>query len=265
MNRRLIAVAALSLALPALASAQPARRDRRHDRGGARVEFRVSVGTPRVAVRALPSPHVPVVRRVAPGGQFTVLAVRGDYYLVETSFGRRGWVHRSSLPGYVHRSTVTTVIVREPLVRVEPARIAALSRFEYSRVLEWSGEEEQGHLTLRRLNDGSYLARVDAAHVAPREARVQCSALTRLFGALERMQAFPQDSFAGDGAHFYTRTSADGLLSDGRTLSFARRFYDPADGRAARLAGELDAAVNDLIRQIVAVVPPSNGITTTLR
>ena len=273
MNRRLVAAAALSLALPALALAQPSRHDRRdrhRDRGGARVEFRVSIGSPRVPVRVLPSPHTPVVRRYSPGGQFTILATRGDYYLVDMGHGRSGWVHRSSLPGYVHRSTVTTVIVREPLITTtthygSSARIAALSRFDYSRVLEWSGNHEQGRLRLVRQADGNYLASVESESIAPRQARVSPSALSELLSALERMQAFPDRSFAEDGAHFYTTLSAEGTLSNGRALHFSRRFYDPSDGRSARLAGDLDAAVGRLIARIEAAVPPTSGLVSTFR
>ena len=270
MNRTLLLTGALVLALPALALAQPAHdrhRNRARRDSGPRVSVHLSFGgASRVPVRVAPSLHTPVYRHVSPGGQLVVLDRRGDYYLVEDGFGRRGWVHCSSLPGYRHH-TVTTVIVREPLVTTfRSDEVASLGRFEYSRVLEWSGNHEQGRLRLTPLADGSWLAEVESESIAPRRAKVQKEALVELVAAVGRMQDFPDHSFAGDGAHFYTTVSAEGRLADGRALRLSRSFYDPSASRPARLASELDGAVQRLIQRIVEAVPASPvgvGITAT--
>jgi hypothetical protein len=93
---------------------------------------------------------------------------------------------------------------------------------------------------------------------------VDAAALSEVLVALEGMQAFPDDSFAGDGAHFYTRLSAVGELADGRALRLSRRFYDPSAGGPARLATDLDQAVGRLIARIAAATE-SAGLVATFR
>jgi hypothetical protein len=131
------------------------------------------------------------------------------------------------------------------------AKLPRLERFAYERVIEWGGDHVQTRLELERQADGTYLAAVSGEQQVDRKGVVVREAdllLVRL--QLERMQSFPTSSFAGHGNHWFTDIQIKGTHPSGKPWDYRRHFYDANDARISHRAGELEKAVEDLIKTL---------------
>ncbi len=139
-----------------------------------------------------------------------------------------------------------------------------LEAFEYTNTLEWSGDDVQTHVRVSRAADGTYTADVGVGASEKKGLKVPQAAIDKLVGALKAFEKFPDDSFAGDGAHFYTDVRSRVILPGGKLLEVDRWFYDPSDDKAARLQGALASAVEEF-EKAVRAANPTKGITAALQ
>lgn len=149
---------------------------------------------------------------------------------------------------------------KDVLEAAKPA--PTLESFEYRNVLEWSGDDVQTQVKITRAADGTYKADVGVGESARKGLPVPEKTLAKLVRALQKFEKFPDDSFAGDGAHFYTDVKAS-IVKDGKTVELSRFFYDPSDDSPARLAGALGAAVESFEKEVRAA-SPTPGVTGAL-
>lgn len=128
-----------------------------------------------------------------------------------------------------------------------------LGSFDYVRAIEWGGDHVQIHLRLTRQADGTYLADYDGEEVKSpgQKVPVPADAVAALGKALEAMYSFPDDSFAVEGNHWFTRIEAAGTRADGKPLAYSRDFYDSNSGSIMRQAGAFEQAVTALIERLI--------------
>lgn len=220
--------------------------------GKARVQrlTATAASTSRLLVRARPATAAPVVATLAFGRPLTITGGTARWARVELPDGRRGYATPSAL------QVGAAASAQDALVR--------LDRLDYTRTLEWGGDHVQARLVLVRQPDGTYRADVAGEGLASRTGvAVDAQALQPLLEALTAFQQFPDDSFGGDGNHFFTRIEVEAARADGAAVRLSRRFYDPGSAALLELSGDVDAAVERLVRALTA--GPVTGLVGTFR
>jgi hypothetical protein len=196
-------------------------------------------GAATIKCLARPSSLAPVLSRVR---STRIVGATARHFRVKLRDGRTAYVDRRT----------RLAIGEDPSTSAEVRRLDA---FEYTSLIEWGGDHVQTHLKLARRPDGSFRADVDGEDVttARTDVPVSASAVADLARVVSRFQAFPDDSFAGDGGHWHYAVRATGTLTNGQPLDLSRSFYEVgSDDAAARLAADLDAAVGALVRSLSA-------------
>ena len=139
-----------------------------------------------------------------------------------------------------------------PAAAAPAAAALRLDGLDYARGIEWGGDHIQLHLRLTRQADGSYRADYDGEDVKhpAQGVAVPAEAMAGFVQALEAMLSFPDDSFAGEGNHWFTRIEAKGERAGGQALAFSRDFYDSNSQRVMAQAGAFERAVTALIERL---------------
>ncbi len=169
---------------------------------------------------------------------------------------RRSFFHPSDADLYRRVRALDEAV----LALIEEVTRPRLDRFVYERGIEWGGHHAKTRLRLTRQQDGSYLADVGGEDHADRGGvPVKEAQLTELRRTLHALRDFPDDSFAGDGNHWYTRLRADGEDPAGTPWRFARSCYDPNHPKGQRAIDELEEAVTRLIASLPPAQPTSGA------
>ena len=178
------------------------------------------------------------------------------------------WFYETSVAELDRRAAA----LEQAVVALIEARVAELERprldrFRYERGIEWGGHHAKVRLSLTRQPDGTYLADVGGEdHTARSGVVVSEAQLEQLRRTLHELRDFPDDSFAGDGNHWYTRLQAEGERPDGATWSFARSCYDPNHPRGRAAIDGLEDVIGRLIATFPPFLPPaaSGGLVGNL-
>lgn len=210
-----------------------------------------NAGAQPLRVRAGASSASPFIGSIAPGKAFTITGASTHHVAVKLANGRRGHVRRSA----------SIAIGEAP---ASAADIARLDAFEFTSLIEWGGDHVQVHFKLTRRADGRYVADIDGEDAPAKRTNVPVSdeVVADVVRALTRFQAFPEDSFAGDGNHWHYVVRASGERGDGSDLRFSRAFYEPNDEEARGQLGDLSDLVGALVNSLGAgpVGGPVTGI-----
>jgi hypothetical protein len=152
-----------------------------------------------------------------------------------------------------------TLAAAQPLPTIETLKL--------ERGIEWGDYHAQLTLTLTRQADGSYLADVGGEDYAETKGLVVSeTALKDLKQALWALRDLPDDSFAGEGNHWYTSLDLVGAAPDGQPWRLKRWCFDTNSDRLHRLITSLEEAADQLIKKLLAASTPAPaaGMTSAL-
>lgn len=153
-------------------------------------------------------------------------------------------------------------------VAAQPPQLPTLQTFDYERGIEWGDYNPEYELTLARQADGSYLADYKLrGGPEAKQVPVQEDQLQELRQVLEGMRGFPDDSFAGEGNHWYTDFTLHAADPDGSAWQLKRWWFDSNSRPIVRQTQALEDAVLHLVKALAppATAPaPQGGMTSAL-